>query len=326
MLKRKHSSFKCVLKRNVIVAVLGSFLVLPLCLNLAMKHDTAAARIASKDPSDARRNLKHHRQGVFSVQGVDQSSEAIDLQETPIQLKASLDMPPEARLYPWNDMDLTNNATCGVDKCFFRSVRDKTIGYLVAGGGQYEYIKEAYQLAQVIQTDFNAKHFYLQDVQKVEVSETFQHLLNGLVYQANRDLEGWEQEPVFLTDDDVALRSFVAVQKVRVAPEPHLFLALAGQNRKVTMQQIEGFKALIPDKAAFKHRLEEEIKTIRRVLEERAKLRYDFQGIIDLDGNFYFMDIDSMHYQRKPHPKAILRRVRHTQNGKLKETLKLLTE
>ena len=136
--------------------------------------------------------------------------------------------------------------------------------------------------------------------------------------------KGWEQEPVFLTDDEVALRRFVAVQKVRVAPEPNLFLELAGQNRKVTLKQIDGFRALIPDKEAFERQFKEEMERIRQVLKMHPKLRYDFQGMIDLHGNFYFLDMDGMHYQRKPHPKAILARVRLNQNNKLEETLNIL--
>jgi len=86
-------------------------------------------------------------------------------------------------------MDLTKKASCGIDKCFFRSLQNETIGYLVAGGSQFQYMEDAHELAISIQKEFDAKHFSLENARKIEVTETFQNLLNELVYQANRDLE-----------------------------------------------------------------------------------------------------------------------------------------
>jgi len=103
--------------------------------------------------------------------------------------------------------------------------------------------------------------------------------------------QGWEQQPVYFTDDRTDERGFVAVQKVQVVPEPNLFLALAGQNRQVMLKHIDKFRTLIPDKKAFEHQYRNETERIRKVLEKYPKLRYDFQGMLDIHGNFYFMDI-----------------------------------
>jgi len=290
---KQKRKIKCVLDRTVLLIITAAFLLLLLCLNLAVTNNIVWAANSGRSTSSMAQN---------DDEATTRSS------------------------YPWNDMNLTKKASCGVDKCFFRSLRDETVGYLVAGGGQFEYLEEAYNLAKSIQQEFQAKHFYLENVKKFQVSEKFQTILNGLVYQANRDLEGQKQEPVYLTDDVVDLRRFVAVQKVRVAPEPNLFVALAGQNRRVMLQHTDNFRAQIPDKEAFGRQFTEEIERIRKVLDTYPKLRYDFQGMVDLYGKFYFLDMDGMHHVRKPHGRQELRRIRMNQNGKLQETHDMLTK
>ena len=253
---------------------------------------------------------------------------------------------------PWNDMKLVANSTCGVDKCFFRSISDEKIGYLVSGGGLYKIMKKAYKLTREIEDHFGIKHFYLESIRKLRVSQPFQQYLNGLVYQPNRDMEvsaikdngclvsnrrgrnspiltllrlsftkGWNQSNVFLLDDDEENQIALTVQKVRVAPNPHLFLALHAQNRQVTLKQIDSFKQMIPDTEAFKVQFTKEINLITKVCDKYPRVRYDFQGIVDLQGNFYFLDMDSMiNCPRDPLPQA-----RGIQLRKLRETLNLLT-
>ena len=230
---------------------------------------------------------------------------------------------PEALERPWNDMNLTVNATCGVDKCFFRSITDETLGYLVAGSNRYEAMVMASNFAQTLHREFRAKHLNLGIAYAINVSEAFQEGLNNLVYQPNRDLEGWEQEDVFLTDEDM---TFVVVQEVRVAPHPSLFLAVAAQNREVTLQQMDSFRQQIPDKAAFQNQFQAEMKTIQRVLKKYPKLHYDFQGMVDVHGNFYFIDLDGQSHQHKDMPKIRLRATRKVQMQKLSETLSALVK
>jgi hypothetical protein len=280
-------------------------MALPLCLNLSVKNNATD----NVEPPI----------GKFSNDNMMKGYAKLAISRS----KASETGVHEDAVYPWNDMDLTKNATCGLDKCFFRSISNNTLGYLVSGAHQYGYMEEAFELAQNIHQDFGAKHFYL-ELERVHASRALQERLNGLVHQPNRNLEGWEQEDVFLTDDDLTCWC-LALQKVRVAPEPSLFVALAGQNRQVTLKHIDSFRDLIPDKEAFHRQFSEEMERIGKVLDEYPRLRYDFQGMVDVDGNFYFVDMDGQHYQREPHPEKKLNRVRQNQRGKLEETLRMLT-
>lgn len=230
---------------------------------------------------------------------------------------------PEAMQTPWNDMDLTVNATCGVDKCFFRSISDSTLGYLVAGSDRHEAMVMAASFGQEIQREFHAKHLNINLPYTVNVSETFQQGLNNIVHQPNRNLDGWEPEDVFLTDDDV---TYVVVQCVRVAPQPSLFLAVAAQNRQVTLQQLDTFRRQIPDKASFQKQFERELQTIQKVLKKYPKLHYDFQGMVDTTGNFYFMDLDGQSHQHKTLREGRLRETQRVQMKKLRETLAALVD
>lgn len=230
---------------------------------------------------------------------------------------------PEASQMPWKDMDLNINATCGVDKCFFRSISDATLGYLVAGSDRHDAMIMASKFAEKLQQEFGAKHFHRGLAYTVNVSEDFQQGLNNIVHQPNRNLPGWEPEDVFLTDEDL---TYVVLQDVQVAPQPSLFLAVAAQNREVTLQQLDSFRRQIPDKQAFAQQYNAELKIIQKALRKYPKLHYDFQGMVDVHGNFYFIDLDGQSHQHKPLDKRRLRETRKVQMQKLMDTLNALTK
>ena len=228
---------------------------------------------------------------------------------------------PEATQMPFKDMNLNINATCGVDKCFFRSVSDATLGYLVAGSDRHDAMNMASQFANKLQREFGAKHFHRGLAYTVNVSQAFQQGLNNIVHQPNRNLDGWEPEDVFLTDEDL---TYVVVQQVQVAPEPSLFLAVAAQNRQVTLQQLDSFRRQIPDKQAFAQQYNAELKIIQKAVRKYPKLHYDFQGMVDVQGNFYFIDLDGQSHQHKPLDKRRLVETRKVQMRKLVDTLNAL--
>ena len=60
----------------------------------------------------------------------------------------------------WKDMDLRRDvARCGVEKCFFPSLSNNSVGYLVAGSSMLPVMKEAYDFAQYVQDEFGMRHF-----------------------------------------------------------------------------------------------------------------------------------------------------------------------
>lgn len=212
---------------------------------------------------------------------------------------------PDCFVLPWSDMNLKEKANCGLEKCFFRSVSNSSLGYLVGGSDQYDRMSLAATLALKLEEEFGAKHFYSTLPQRVNVTEPFLDLLNGLIYQPNRELvEGWEQQDVFGKDDDL---SNVVVQKVTVAPEPSLFMAVTSQNHKVMLAHVDEFRKVVPDKKAFEKQFKNELGVMENVLRGYPQLHYDFQGLADVHGNFYYIDLDGHTHLEEHRPKQMVR-------------------
>jgi hypothetical protein len=215
---------------------------------------------------------------------------------TPPLLEPSILHPPfnSSTSFHWDDLDLSQKGKCGLAKCFFLSVSNHTEGYLVAGEDEYDGMKRASELAQLLQRECQAKHLYLELAQRVErVTPEFVHRLNSLIDQPCTRLRNASLADVFNANETV-----LVVQKVLIAPKPSLFFGAGGPNWKLTLAQIEGFRSLIPDMEAFLSQVKLEKERIRDALHKDPTLWHDFQGLVDLQGNFYFIDLDGHYYQR----------------------------
>ena len=201
---------------------------------------------------------------------------------------------------PWKDVDWTQKGSCGVNKCFFRSTSNHTVGYLVANNGDaaYKNMRRATDLAQRLHVEFGAKHF--DDIEfpyKVNITATLVPHLNRLVHQPLRGVvEHWGKGGVFQSNATV-----VVVQKLRIAPEPSLFVGVIAENHQVTLSKLQDFRQVIPDLDSFGRQFQFEITRIGKILEAYPKLEFDFQGLVDVHGNFYHMDLDA-HFGRAPLP------------------------
>lgn len=109
-------------------------------------------------------------------------------------------------------------------------------------------------------------------------------------------MEHWGEGGVFRSNATV-----VVVQKLRIAPEPSLFVGVVAENHQVTLSKLQDFRQVIPDLDIFGRQFQVEITRIGKILEAYPKLWFDFQGLVDVYGNFYHMDLDA-HFGREPLP------------------------
>jgi hypothetical protein len=194
--------------------------------------------------------------------------------------------------FSWDDVDLTQKGNCGSHKCFFRSVSNDTLGYLVAPKLEFHKMKKASLLVTRLEENFGAKHFMADEPLKVKVSKSLIKTLNRLVDNPQRREKGiGQQEDMFDMSRD-GTKSRLAIQKVIVAPDNTLFFAHSRSGRLVTEKQLPDFALTIPDKEAFRHQLLVETIKLERIFQEEPMLAWDFQPLIDTAGNVYHIDLD----------------------------------
>jgi hypothetical protein len=201
---------------------------------------------------------------------------------------------------PWNEINLqlTVNATCigAHNKCFYPSVSNPSVGYLIADEGAYASMYWETRMAARLQDEFGSKHFTPDFPYQVNLTNDLaQDLKNQVAIQPAKSASN-ASTPVLPGGGIHRNTSIVAVQKVRVPPHPSLFVALSGPNRqmaKVAKPLLEGFRPKIPDPEAFGRQFQLEITRILKVLDRYPHLlMYDFQGLVDLQGNFYHLDLE----------------------------------
>lgn len=194
---------------------------------------------------------------------------------------------------PWVDMDLRKDVThCGVDKCFFPSRTDASIGYLVAGSSNLAVIREAFNFAQKIEENFPCMHtLNLDPPLFVSVTREWLDFLNTIVVQPGMRAQGKPTQPVYATHYDEADLTHAVVQKVRRAPEPHFVLNL-GENQDLTWQSLPNFVSHIANPYEFDRRFWREVQCIHQVMRAYPVLYHDFQGLVGADGSFHAMDLD----------------------------------
>jgi len=214
--------------------------------------------------------------------------------------------------FDWTELELTQGVSgnCGADKCFWRSTSDpESVGYLVASAkDHYARMKKAYDFAiDVLETKCLAKHLFLEAPIKVPVKKKFLKRLNALrdsehakfVDGLKRKNKAKRTEMLIYDENDL----FVVVQKVRVAPKPSItFGYMARKWDLLVDKHVPRFRSeLLAKQISLRDievKLESERKGIECAMQHSHGYWYDLQGLIDLDGNYYHMDIDSQFWVR----------------------------
>lgn len=186
--------------------------------------------------------------------------------------------------FDWTDIDLTKKGNCGWHKCFWRSVSNKTVGYLLAEERQYRQMKHAVDVALDLEKNFKSKHFHL-DLAVVNVTEEFKDRLNDLVDQPARRARGLSNQGIYRSRQ-------LIIERVIIAPDPALFFGSAKANRQLTEDQLPEFRSKIPDKHVFREQINTEHERLQKVFNHNPLLALDFQAVIDPAGHLYHIDLD----------------------------------
>jgi hypothetical protein len=201
--------------------------------------------------------------------------------------------------FPWDDVDFTIQASCGVDKCFWPSVSEpQQYGYLITAEGGYDGVRQALVFAQHIAQVCSARHLFLPSsdgVVLVNVTMEFMQDLAQRVHNPSRVAVGRPTPWVFYKKD-----TRLTVQKVIRAPVPHLLYGTYGTKWDAMIQEIPKFQQQLQiSLSTLRQRLEQEKKVLQCVLEKAGTMYWhDTQGLIDVQGRFYHIDLDHhFHYQ-----------------------------
>lgn len=216
----------------------------------------------------------------------------------PAQLSPILS--PRERFFAWADVNYDETATCGCNKCFFRSRTNPRLGYLVASERKSAAMKQGIRIAKDLEARFGAKHFHI-DMTTTQVSEVLRRRLAAHVDQIANRAAGKPQQQVFPEQNGTHL----VVERVMVAPESALFFAEKGANWELTKSSMADFVKTIPDHEAFLTQWQEEHERLKMIFEYIPALVVDFQAFIDTAGRLYHIDLDGyVSYQKRFNPSS----------------------
>lgn len=206
---------------------------------------------------------------------------------------------------PWNDMDLTRNATCGGRKCFFESItQPDQRGYLVSDASNLERMQASTRIAWQLQDEFGARHvFTYGGPQLVVINTSLAERLSAVVHRPIENaLPGFVPQAFFkkLVDNNSHTIT-VAVQAVAVVPPPALWIGLGQGNYHLMMSQaaptfwhaIGSGDNNADARRAWGRQFAQEIQKICQIWDRHPLLYFDFQGIVSgQTGHFYHADLD----------------------------------
>ena len=202
--------------------------------------------------------------------------------------------------FDWSDVNLNQKANCGMAKCFLEANSNGStyndtlqVGYLVASRQHYRDMRRASELANWLTREFGAHHFYMEDAQMVRVTPELVDKLNELVHQPLRIIANKSTQAIFNENETV-----VALQKVIKAPTPTLTFGSSATKVESLQKLLPEFRQHIPNKTALAEQLYKERSVIHQALVTVSTLWRDFQGMVDVHGNFYFIDLDG-HFSKK---------------------------
>lgn len=225
---------------------------------------------------------RHHNHEINPSAAADAASfEKINVTSSIEQIFNSTDF--------WQSLDLEGEIPCGYYKCLFRpksipnakgrnADQEPSVAYLIGSnrrGYQFEAeTKASSELARYLQTAFHAKHLYLGPPRKVKISPEAARVYSSYSKTKQKRMY-WAGK-------------FATVQKVRIAPEPHI-LVKANRRR-------ENFKQFIKERVAnrtrFAETLADDVASTLDAVEAFPLLAHDFQILIDTRGNVYQFDLE----------------------------------
>lgn len=199
----------------------------------------------------------------------------------------------------------SDQVSCGYYKCYFNlkntnhnNNSEYSVGYLVtpAVGSRiqlkmgpperwFELLQGSWNYAEYLRQKYRIKHLLLEPPTNATVTPQLHTILN-------RNLMGVAKGhgPI---EERYKKNSTVFIQKCQTAPEPNLFVASWGNKRQPFFDNIHAFIAeQVPNQQQFATTFFDSIYQARKLLYDEPCLSYDFQALLDVHGNFYYMDFE----------------------------------
>ena len=195
----------------------------------------------------------------------------------------------------WCDLDWSRGGTCGHAKCFFPSTSNATVGYLVGWASLYPQMLQSsrhmHQLMDILGTEY-VLEWSGAVPELVDVSAALARRLE----QASRQPHP-RQTAVF----NATTTRQVVVHRVRRLTQPTILIGVSQGKRRHFLdtwpdwiQQQQHANASSSTIAAARHRFSQALIKVQQAFEVFPRLVYDFQGLVDVDGNLYHMDLDRL--------------------------------
>ena len=196
-----------------------------------------------------------------------------------------------------DDMDLSRQLQCGKQKCFIPSISDQKIGYLV----EKNPYREAYasqlarhvnEVANWIDREFHeGMHFHLGNSFTVHLNKTVARNFYRVTDPSTRTREQKQAHG----------SRIVTVQKMKKAPDGALFFGCHMLHYEKFRRSKVPFLKKVNEAGNIKEftvNIMKGYRIMEKVLEAKPDFVYDFQAMIDLNGNLYFIDLDGHIGQR----------------------------
>ena len=206
-------------------------------------------------------------------------------------LKTSLNEVHNGSDFALGDMDLSGHLQCGVKKCFIPSISDQKVGYLVDKDpydeARMSQLSQVNEVATWIDREFReGMHFHLGESLTVHLNKT----VVRDIYKSTISIKKKKKKET----KNHGSRT-VAVQKMKKAPDGALFFGCLHGNFRTFESLKVPFLQMVNETGNIKEFKENIImghRIMGQVLKAKPDLVIDFQAMVDLNGNLYFIDLD----------------------------------
>ena len=192
---------------------------------------------------------------------------------------------------PLRDFDFTQPAPCGKSKCFFQSKNQTDVGYLVGQRKDMMWtLKKGWDYARHLQQKYDIKHFLLEPPKAItegtdRVVGTMNHLAHHSCIGCKKDED---LTPFCVVGSNPECKNLV-VQKVRKVPSGAFLL-----HEIFSFHEWEksSWADMVKDKRAFASKLDIEIKSLSKLMDQEPEFWADFQVFVGQDGTLHHCDFD----------------------------------
>lgn len=214
------------------------------------------------------------------------------------------------------DIDMEQDAPCGVFKCMFRSKRSSQLGYLVAqttrnsknghGSKKFQALQMGSDMATKLQANYGLRHMFLAPPEKLDCPQStdcIQALNKRTTSSIHRPGNSFK---TFLPIESGKPWTKLLVQPVQVADGPILQFGCNEKKLEDTKYSLQTYinNVAVGDPDAFEGRLRKDVNSTIRALLAEPCLLVDFQVLLDGQGRLIHLDLDRCFESGKKIPVA----------------------